>query len=88
MASLGKSVEGRDIIYAQVSSNRSANHNVMLVDATMHAREWITTPTTLYLLRQLVETPKSPLLDGLDFVIVPVLNPDGYEYSHTKVENM
>ena len=40
---------------------------------------------TLYVLKQLVENYKSykHLVDGLDWYIMPVINPDGYEYSHT-----
>lgn len=56
----------------------------MLVDGLMHAREWITLPAALYFLEQLVEQG-GDILDGLDVVVLPILNPDGYEYSRSKV---
>lgn len=82
LGSAGRSVEGRDLVYARVSSAGANNNNpVMLVDALMHAREWITLPPVLYFLEQLVQD--AALLAGLDVVVVPILNPDGYEYSRT-----
>ncbi|KAE8744356.1 hypothetical protein FOCC_FOCC009009, partial [Frankliniella occidentalis] len=85
VSSAGKSVEGRDIIFVRVSKNLSQESKpVMLVDALMHAREWITLPAVLYFLQQVVEGSATSLLDDIDLVVVPVLNPDGYEYSRTK----
>lgn len=37
--------------------------------------------TAVYLMRQLIENTHS-VLDTLDIIIIPVTNPDGYEYSH------
>ncbi|XP_034239854.1 carboxypeptidase B-like [Thrips palmi] len=81
VGSVGRSVEGREIYYARVSSG-GANNPIMLVDALMHAREWITLPPVLYFLEALVQD--ATLRAGLDVVVVPILNPDGYEYSRTK----
>ncbi|XP_034246473.1 carboxypeptidase B-like [Thrips palmi] len=83
VGSVGRSVEGRDIPYVRVSASLDAKQSktpVMLVDALMHAREWATLPAALYFLQQAVEHVDK----GLDVVVVPVLNPDGYEYSRTK----
>ena len=51
----------------------------------MHAREWIGPAVATYILSQLVEKHPSfaKLLDISDWMILPVVNPDGYEYSHT-----
>lgn len=48
----------------------------------MHAREWITPAVVTYLIRGLLD--ERELLEQLDFYLLPVLNPDGYEYSHIK----
>ena len=38
------------------------------------------------MLNQLVTNPNNrDLLEMFDFYFLPVANPDGYEYSHTKV---
>lgn len=52
----------------------------------IHAREWVAPASVTYIIKELVENRKnlpSELLN-LDFYIVPVLNPDGYEYTHTR----
>lgn len=85
VGSMGCSVEGRELVYARVSTWPKKNHpkDVMLVDALTHARAWITLPPVLYLLQQLVENhdEHAALLRRCDVVVVPFINPDGYEYS-------
>ena len=51
----------------------------------MHAREWISPAVVLYTLKQLVENFRvnRKVVEGADWYIMPVSNPDGYEYSHT-----
>ena len=88
LQSIGKSYEGRDLLMIKISSGGSGNPAV-LVDAGIHAREWIAPAMALYIINQLVENnaKNSDLTTGLDWYILPVLNPDGYEYSHTSVRN-
>lgn len=55
---------------------------IVLIDAGIHAREWVSVSTIMYLINQLTANPEdSPLvrgfLDSYDFVFMPVLNPDG-----------
>lgn len=56
---------------------------VILIDAGMHAREWCTISTALHCISQLIDNfdHNKHLLDAFDFVIVPIVNADGYEYS-------
>lgn len=49
----------------------------------MHAREWIGTAVATYILSQLIEKNATKLLKTTDWMILPVANPDGYEFSHT-----
>lgn len=63
------------------------NRNVIFIEAGTHAREWITVSTCLNCIYQLTEryTRNIEVLRKLRFIIVPLVNPDGYEYSRTKV---
>ncbi|CAH4000652.1 unnamed protein product [Pieris brassicae] len=82
----GRSFEGRPIKYLKISSSNfeDRSKSVIFVDATMHAREWITTAAAVYAIHKLVENrTDTELLDNFDWIIMPVSNPDGYEYSHT-----
>ena len=53
--------------------------------AGIHAREWISPAVVTYMMRELTEniTGQQELVEGLDWYIVPVVNPDGYAYSWT-----
>jgi carboxypeptidase A2 len=82
---VGKSYEGRDIKTITITNGDGKKKNSIFIDAGIHAREWIAPATALYLINQLVDPQSnySKLLSEVDFVIMPVVNPDGYEYSHT-----
>lgn len=84
---VGHSFEGREIWMIKISSDRSANKPVFMVESGMHAREWAGPATALYLIHELVEnhTNSGYALRELDYYIIPLVNPDGYEYSHTTV---
>lgn len=61
--------------------------SVVLIDGGIHGREWISVATTVYCINQLIENFRrnTHLLRKLDFLIVPIVNVDGYEYTHTNV---
>lgn len=87
LENIGTSLEGRNLVFAKISTNREANNPIILIDGGIHAREWIAPAVVLYVLQQLVENGgnHSEHLDGIDWYLLPVLNPDGYEFSHTTV---
>lgn len=81
---IGKSFENRDLRVLTIS--KGPNNPAIWVDSGIHAREWIAPSMALYIIDQLLENPaNSDLLSGLDWHIMPSVNPDGYEYSHTTV---
>ncbi|XP_055913517.1 carboxypeptidase B-like [Eupeodes corollae] len=87
---VGKSYEGRQMNAIRITDNSesrsTSDRKVIFIDAGIHAREWIAPATALYVIHQLVENFDSnrDLVKDYDWVILPVVNPDGYEYSHTK----
>ena len=90
LQTIGQSYEGRDMIVIKISSGGNGNRPVVLVDGGIHAREWVAPAMTLYIINQLVENNAANrnLTDAVDWYILPVLNPDGYEYSHTNVSEI
>lgn len=83
---VGKSFEGRDIKTITITNGDGVAKNSIFIDAGIHAREWIAPATALYIINQLVD-PQSDLaklLNELDFVIQPVVNPDGYEFTFNR----
>lgn len=61
---------------------------VIFIESTIHAREWISAATVSYLVNQLLtsnDTEIQKLAQNYDWIIVPILNVDGYDYTHQKV---
>jgi murein tripeptide amidase MpaA len=82
---IGKSTEGRKIfaIILNNKSNKISKKNV-IIECGIHAREWISIATCLWISNQLVSNNTDRiLLDRYEFIIIPSLNPDGYEYTWT-----
>jgi len=85
--SIGKSYEGVEMMLAKVCRGGCGNKPAMWIDGNIHAREWITSAVVTFMLRELVENDSAhpDLLDSLDWYILPMVNPDGY--NHTRTEN-
>ncbi|XP_072934770.1 uncharacterized protein [Epargyreus clarus] len=90
LVNAGPSFEGRSVKYLKISTTNFADTSkpIYFIDAMIHAREWVTTPVALYTIHRLVEDLNESdrdLLENVDWIIMPLVNPDGYEYSHTDV---
>lgn len=73
----------------KISTDPTANKPIIFVDAGIHAREWAAPAQALYIINQLVENPANErLLEKVDWYILPVVNPDGYEFTHVGVSSM
>ncbi|XP_028160928.1 carboxypeptidase B-like [Ostrinia furnacalis] len=87
LVNAGQSYEGRDIKYLKISTTNFTDTSkpIYFMDAMIHAREWVTTPTALFSIHRLVEDLRDQdrdLLEDIDWIILPITNPDGYEFSH------
>eukprot|EP01051_Picozoa_sp_SAG22_P005594 SAG22_NODE_336_length_12071_cov_10.875125_15_plen_298_part_00 len=84
-SSIGKTWEDRDIPMVSVGGTAPGSE-LIYIQGTMHAREWIAATTALWIARELL-TSKDPkvvkLVQKYRWVIIPVANPDGYEFSRT-----
>lgn len=84
---VGFSYEGR-AIRAMKIGRFDGTRPIVFFEAGVHAREWIAPMTALYLMEQLVINYDIHYeLQRIDIIIIPVLNPDGYEYSQQYVRN-
>ncbi|KAK3308673.1 uncharacterized protein B0T15DRAFT_524984 [Chaetomium strumarium] len=91
MTSIGKSYEGRDIYAMRVGMRNDSGESkgprkTILITGGLHGREWISTSSVNYLLWSILaaydrEPIATKLLRSFDIVFIPVLNPDGYEYT-------
>merc|ERR1712126_92820 len=81
--SIGKTFEGRDMRVASVCKGGCGSKPAVWIDGGIHAREWISPATVIWILKELVENNgnHADLLDNLDWYILPCHNPDGYAFS-------
>jgi hypothetical protein len=81
--SIGASGEGRPILAVKVGSaaDASSRPNVLFM-GTHHAREWVSTEVAMMLIRWLADSAPA-LLATRDIWVIPVENPDGYQYTFT-----
>ncbi|CAG9565668.1 unnamed protein product [Danaus chrysippus] len=94
LQNLGKSVEKRDILMAKISIpvRKKSSRPKIIVEGGIHSREWVSIAFVTYLLHQVLttvdkkESKLKSIAEEYEWYFVPVLNPDGYEYSHTKQE--
>ncbi|XP_046643400.1 carboxypeptidase B-like [Daphnia pulicaria] len=83
LINIGTSYEKRPLYVLRISNSSSPGKNSAIwIDAGIHAREWIAPAVASYFIQQLVEVPaNAKLLTNVDWYIMPVVNPDGYEYT-------
>lgn len=81
--SVGASYEGRPILAVKIGPpGDSPDRPNVLFMATHHAREWISTAVAMKLIRWLADSGAS-LTTTHDVWVIPVENPDGYQYTFT-----
>ncbi|XP_044252922.1 carboxypeptidase B-like [Tribolium madens] len=85
LETIGWSYQNRSMDLVRISSGPSDPPKpVIFIDAGIHAREWIAPALALYIINQLVENPDNlNLTSDIDWIILPSVNPDGYEYTWT-----
>lgn len=94
ISTVGKSYEGREIRIIKIGLDQKNNTKpIIYIDCAIHAREWIALSTCMYIANRLLTDyefdPKvKKLVDTFDWYIIPVANPDGYEYTHTRVRKI
>ncbi|XP_063387667.1 uncharacterized protein LOC134673597 [Cydia fagiglandana] len=88
--SIGKSLEGRDIMCMKIIFKGSKRRSKVVIEGGIHAREWIGTAMVTYIISELIHA-RNGLRDqklkdiayNYEWFIIPIFNIDGYEYSHT-----
>ncbi|XP_061394997.1 carboxypeptidase B [Musca vetustissima] len=84
--SLGRSSEGRHLAALSISLNsRTRPRRVAYIQAGVHGREWITPMSVLYFANELLSNIRAfqKVLNDVEVYLLPLANPDGYEYTFT-----
>ncbi|CAF0859131.1 unnamed protein product [Rotaria sordida] len=88
LVSIGKTYGNRDIWLVKLTANSGAVKKTAFMDFGIHAREWISPATGGYMINEYLTQyaaggSAKDILDKWELHIVPILNPDGYAYSHS-----
>ena len=86
---IGMTHENRKMKVIKVCKGGCGKKPAMWIDGGMHAREWISPASVTYILKKLLDDDKSKftnrnLVENLDWYVLAVANPDGYEWSRTE----
>ncbi|KAI1731633.1 zinc carboxypeptidase domain-containing protein [Ditylenchus destructor] len=92
LVQIGKTHEGRSIEGVKIGypANNSTGKRAFWIDGNIHAREWASSHTALFIINQLIAGyGKDPdithYVNKMNFIIVPCVNPDGFEYSRSSL---
>jgi len=86
---IGYSYQGRDMPAVHIHATAFKAKYIAYFQCQIHAREWISGATCNYIANQLITDYKAGvaqvvnLLQNLELVLVPLVNPDGYVYTWT-----
>jgi len=91
LKTIGKSIQNRPMLAMRLTNEKvgkKAGKPQALFLATHHAREWIATEMAMRLIKYLTanyggDARVTNLLDNVEVWVIPVGNPDGYQYTFT-----
>lgn len=89
---IGQSYENRSLEVVELHTRkfrRRRRRHAVFIDAGMHAREWLSIGVANYIIVQFLREKNTnskiqEIFRHFDIFVLPMLNPDGYEYSRTK----
>lgn len=87
---IGQTYEHRPLKIVHISRPSDIDHGkrkTVVVTGGTHAREWVSVSSVcyaIYLLLQLYLEEPNKISEELDFLFIPVMNPDGYAYTWTE----
>lgn len=88
LSTIGNSTEQRSIPLIRIGRTDSAKPRRLFLNALQHGREWITPSAATYIAERLAtgisadpQSNISRLLQGVEVLIMPMLNPDGYVHA-------
>jgi len=81
---VGYSYENREIRAVKLSHKEG--NQAIVIEATIHAREWISSATATWVLNELLTSTDPDVIDiatNFDWYFIPLLNVDGFVYTKT-----
>lgn len=86
MINIGPSFQDR--VLKGVKISYGTGKRSVFIEGGIHAREWISPATVTYIINEIltsIDPSFRKIVENFDWYIFPVVNPDGYVYSHVQV---
>lgn len=86
---IGNSYEGIPILGMKISKKKG--NKAIFIESNIHAIEWISSAVGTCFFEKLLYSKDEAianLTQKYDFYYIPIVNPDGFHYSHTVVSKM
>lgn len=89
LINIGNSYEQRPLYVFHIHLNKSLTKPKVFINCGAHSREWISVAACMYFIRKMLFDHKynkeiENMLEEFDIFIMPLMNPDGYKFSHDK----
>lgn len=89
IVNMGQSVQNRSIKGIKINYRPNRNNTIIgMLQGTLHAREWITTSTLTWIIKEFLSSNDPEVrafAENIEWHLFPVVNPDGYVYTFTTV---
>ncbi|XP_077985390.1 carboxypeptidase B-like [Glandiceps talaboti] len=85
--SIGTSYEGTDLTVMKLGIDTGKEKPAVWIEGTIHAREWISPATVMWMVNQLLNdcTMGDPdvvhIMESYDIFVLTMMNPDGYDHT-------
>ena len=85
---VGQTYEGRDIHGIRITAPGDAsNRKQVLFNGCQHAREWVSVMVPVYVIETIIDNwytdpSMQSYLETTEVIVVPIVNPDGYEFTY------
>ncbi|RXG51253.1 Zinc carboxypeptidase [Armadillidium vulgare] len=89
LSTIGQSYKNENITMVAITNDvkrKLTKKPIIFVEAGMHSREWVGVASALYVINELVKGAGTPFTKFVEWRIVPVSNPDGYQYTWTQTD--
>ncbi|CAG0880549.1 unnamed protein product, partial [Darwinula stevensoni] len=85
---IGSSYLGKDLKLVRFNKESGQPKMAAFIDASIHPREWITLAALTWIMNELLTNPAHErILDEYDLHFLPIVNPDGLEYTESIVSS-
>jgi hypothetical protein len=86
LENIGFTYENRSMLVLKINAGR--NLPKVFIESAIHAREWLSPTTSIYMIDKILQGAYGDLLSRFELHFLVIANPDGYVFTHTSPNNI